>query len=313
VDGVDTFLGRYPDSPIVLDVLDTLDPGAIRAVARELVPELAEIFHFEASVGALFGVRTHAGHRIAVKVHKRENGPYLDGVQRVQAHLAEHGFPCPRPLGRRGRATLEEWIDAGVYRDAHEPEVRRVLAQTLAQLHRLTAGLDFLEPWRPDGERPLWPVPHNVLFDFEATARGAEWIDEIARVAKERRDADDGRDVVGHGDWSVKHCRFDGLRPTVVYDWDSLSADRETLLVGVAAASFTYTEHLDVDVRPSVDESRAFIAEYEQARGTPFTDEERRACGASVVYSEAYGARCGHAVGATDLEPHLREFAAAFL
>jgi hypothetical protein len=26
--------------------------------------------------------------------------------------------------------------------------------------------------------------------------------------------------VIGHGDWTVKHFRFDGLDPTVVYDWD---------------------------------------------------------------------------------------------
>jgi aminoglycoside phosphotransferase (APT) family kinase protein len=313
VDGVGTWLARYPDSPVVLDVLGTGDADEIRALVRELVPETDEIFWFRASVGAVFGVRTSAGERIALKVHKRDNGPYLDAMQRVQAHLAERGFPCPRPLGRRGRATLEEWIDAGAYRDAHEPAVRRVLAELLARLHALTSGLDVLEPWRPEGERPLWPVPHNVLFDFAATARGAEWIDDIARAAKERRDAPAGRDVIGHGDWSVSHFRFDGLRPTVIYDWDSLTADRETLLVGLAAATFTYTEHLDVDLLTSVEESRAFVAEYETARGTSFDDAERRACAGSIVYAKAYGARCRHAVGARDPGKDLTAFADAFL
>jgi hypothetical protein len=52
VDGVDKFLRRYPDSPIVEDVLGTLDPGGIRAQVQELEPETPEIFYFAASVGA---------------------------------------------------------------------------------------------------------------------------------------------------------------------------------------------------------------------------------------------------------------------
>lgn len=46
MDGVDKFLGRYPDSPVVEDVLGTVDPGEIRARVRELEPDTAEIFYF---------------------------------------------------------------------------------------------------------------------------------------------------------------------------------------------------------------------------------------------------------------------------
>jgi hypothetical protein len=61
-----------------------------------------------------------------------------------------------------------------------------------------------LEPFFPRTSDRLWPVPHNVLFDFEATRRGGEWIDEIAQTAKQRRDDDLGRLVIGHHDWVVK-------------------------------------------------------------------------------------------------------------
>jgi hypothetical protein len=167
----------------------------------------------------------------------------------VQTHLWERGFPCPKPLGFRERVTLEEWREDGEYRDAHEPEVRRVVAGHLAELLRLTGELPpppGLEPYFAPGDGPLWPRPHNVLFDFEATADGAEWIDEIAEAAKPLRDARVGRLVIGHGDWTVKHFRFEGLRPTVIYDWDSLNTDFETVFVGNSAATFTYTEHLPV-------------------------------------------------------------------
>jgi hypothetical protein len=184
--------------------------------------------------------------------------------------------------------TLEEWREDGGYRDAHEPAVRRVIAGQLAELCRLTGELPpppGLEPFFQPRDAPLWPIPHNVFFDFEATAEGAEWIDEIAGAAKPLRDARAGRLVIGHGDWTVKHFRFDGLRPTVIYDWDSLNADFESVFVGSSAATFTYTEHLPVSVWPTVEEARAFLDEYEPLRAEAFTPEERAAAGAAAVYS----------------------------
>jgi hypothetical protein len=212
--------------------------------------------------------------------------------------------------------TLEEWREEGEYRDAHEPEVRRVVAEQLFELFRLTGELqapEGLEPFFQPPEAALWPIPHNVLFDFEATAAGAEWIDEIAAAAKPVRNARVGHLVIGHGDWTVKHFRFDGLRPTVIYDWDSLNNDFETVFVGGSAATFTYTEHLPVSVWPAVEETRAFLDEYEQARAARFTSEERAAARAAAVYARAYSARCAHAVGKDAEGMQLRDYAEAFL
>jgi aminoglycoside phosphotransferase (APT) family kinase protein len=320
VDGVDKFLRRYPDSPIVQDVLGTIDPVQIRARLHELDPEADEIFFFAASVGALFGVTRHDGSRVAIKVHKRfDDERYFSAMQKVQSALADAGFPAPRPLGRRGQATFEEWLDEGVFRDAHEPEVRRAMAQELVRFHRLAtaSGIRPRRPFFPLGDEALWPVPHNALFDFEATVEGAEWIDEIARAAKRARDRAAGVEVVGHTDWSAKHIRFDDdLQPVAVYDWDSLNTEPEPLLVGTAAASFTYTEELGHDVFPWPDaqESLAFIAEYEAARGAPLDDEERHAARGACVYLRAYAARCGHSFGIdVRRESGLAEFADALL
>jgi hypothetical protein len=255
------------------------------------------------------------GTRIALKVHTERAGQdSLEAVQQVQGALRERGFPCPRPLGVRERATLEEWRDDGDYLDAHRPEVRRAVAAELARLLRLTRDLQpiaAMPPFFPPADGALWPVPHNVLFDFEATAAGAGWIDEIARAAKPLRAAGDL--VVGHGDWTVKHFRFDGLRPTVIYDWDSLYTDFEPLHVGGSAATFTYTEHLPVSLWPSVDEAAAFLDDYEAARGRPFTPAERLAAGAAAVYGRAYSTRCVHALGGDAHAMGLGEFARAFL
>jgi hypothetical protein len=304
----------WPGAAVERSIFGTRDPAAIWARVRETWPEAVDCFWFEVSVGALLGVVLADGSRAALKVHRGLRHDQLAVVQEVQRRLHAAGFPCPRPLGVRRRTTLEQWVDRGEYRDAHEPPVRRAMAALLAGLHERTDALDDLA-LRPSFARgALWPTPHNVLFDFEATAAGAEWIDEIAIAAKAVLSRTRGREVVGHADWSVKHLRFDGTTPTVVYDWDSLCRDEEAVLVGHTAATFTYTERLPVDRIPAVAEVRAFVADYEHSRGNPFTDAERRAAYAAAVYSRAYGTRCAHAVGECDRRgSRLEEYAEALL
>jgi hypothetical protein len=314
VDGVDKHLRRYPDSPVVEDVLGTLDADEIRARVRELEPETAEIFYFTASVGALFGLELRDGSRVALKVHKLfTDEEYFAEVQELQAKLADAGYPAPRPVRRIGTVTIDEWLDQGEFRDAHDPRVRRAMARELARFHRLATGTGLRprrEFLRPDGE--LWPKPHNVLFDFDATSAGAEWIDEIGVAARAIADRRVGTELVGHTDWSAKHFRFTPrLEVTALYDWDSVTTDLEPSLVGTAAGSFTYTEELgdELEVWPSAAESQAFIAEYEQERGAPFSADERAAARAACVYLRAYAARCHHAYGGDARESGLAEFA----
>lgn len=295
-------------------MLGTLDADEIRAVARELEPGTDEIFHFGCSVGATFGLRLRDGSRVALKVHKLFRDPeYFRTVQRVQAALREAGFPAPRPVRVDGTVTVEEWVDEGVFRDGHRAEVRAALAETLVWFVALASesGARPRRPFlRPEGA--LWPKPHNALFDFDSTSAGAEWIDEIgARAAAVERV---GREVVGHLDWAAKHVRFDPeVRPTAVYDWDSVTTEFEPLVAGQAAASFTYTEELAAPVErwPTPDESQAFLADYEQARGAAFDAAERRTAKAACVYLIAYAARCHHCVGGDPADMHLADHADA--
>src|SRR5438128_7714395 len=117
----------------------------------------------------------------------------------------------------------------------------------------------------------IWPIPHSKIFDFEATMAAAEWIDHIASKARQTIVAGAGQLVIGHADWSVKHFRFVDGRVSVIYDWDSLALEKETVIVGEAARGFTMTWHLNVPLIPSQDEARAFVNEYETARGRAFT------------------------------------------
>ncbi len=271
--------------------------------SEELGSAPAELRFFRMSVGAVFGLQLADSRSVVVKLHlARERPDRLACVQRMQHHLVDAGFPCPRPIGQPHTvlglpATVEEEVGGGEERDAHDPDVRRVMAHSLARLVRLTDQLDDLEglgeAWAPDDADGLWGEPHNALFDFEATAAGAEWIDELAASATTRSKA--GRLVAGHTDWSVKHFRFRDLEVHAIYDWDSLRLESEPGIVAGAAVHFPYTEAYDVPRVASLDELRAFVAEYEEQRSAEFAPVERDAIWAHAVRALAYTARCEHA------------------
>jgi hypothetical protein len=266
---------------------------------------------FEASVGSVAGLMLAGGRRVVVKAHPPEASTrFLEAVQEVQRHLVRGGFPCPEPLAGPaplglGVAIVETLIDDGEWPDGHDPAVRRALAAALAELIARCRGLRDLPGLAehamtvPAGQ--LWPRPHDRRFDFEGTAGGAEWIDALARTAAELRDGEAGEPVVAHSDWRVQHVRMAEGILSAVYDWDSLMVMSEAQAVGSAAHAFTMNWATG-DIRlPSLEEGQAFVADYEDARGTPFTAAERRAVNGALVYVMAYTARCEHSDALTDM------------
>ncbi|MGH3048552.1 MAG: hypothetical protein ACRDLK_00215, partial [Gaiellaceae bacterium] len=287
------------------ELFGTHDPDAVGgAFARFCRDELgsapAAALFYESHVGCVAGLALDDGRRVVVEAQSLAcSRRFLDAAVAVQRELAAHGFPAPavllgpRPLGHT-LATVEELVDEGDYRDAHEPAIRRELARGLARLVFLAAGLsqDGLEREQQTlSTSGLWPRPHHRMFDFEATRDGTEWIDELARRARTTLEGAPAERVIGHTDWTVKHCRFVGDELRVVYDWD-LGLMPEPELVGHAASHFTTTWQLEVPLIPSPDEARAFVAAYEEERGREFDPGERRRLAAQAVYSLAYGARC---------------------
>jgi hypothetical protein len=274
-----------------------------------------------ASVGNVHGLVLEDGRRVVLKAHQLTMElPHLRAVQRLVRHLNDAGFPAPRPLVEvaplaHGHAWVEELLDRGTWEDPHRAEVRRAMAEGLAEVVRLceqVPGVEGLrsEPLGAVQDGRLWPVPHSKLFDFEKTAKGAEEIDALARAAREvLASGDRGLRVAGHHDLRAEHVRFErrGGVPVLVatYDWDSLMLTHETSLVGINAHAFAADWSSDpprVSPAPSFDEARAYVAEYEAARGGRFTGEQRRCVGASFAYAVAYTARCAHSIGGTPEE-----------
>lgn len=268
---------------------------------------VAEFLFYESSQGAVTGVRLEDERCVVLKVHKPgQSSTFLESVQEVQRHLVANGYPCPRPVYgphrlARGMVVVEELIDEGFYVDGHDPAIRRAMAEKLAWLVQLTKGLVDLPGLRATMERHpvidgIWEQPHNKLFDFVATARGAEWIDDIARQALCTLSEAQGEIVLGHTDWAVKHFRFKQGNVRVIYDWDSLKCGYEAALVGDAARGFPMTWHLPTRVSPTREELHAFVDEYQTARGKVFTRSERALIAASVTLGLAYGARIEHSL-----------------
>jgi hypothetical protein len=263
---------------------------------------------YQSSVAAVAGVELRDGRRVVVKAHQPDQSvSTLAELARVQAHVAEGTRLAPRPLAgtlpfANGVATIEEHDTRGQPADARDPEVRRAIAETLHGVVELLAPLvagsrlpDHLLFARA-GEA-LWPRPHSRLFDFEATRAGAEQIDALAAAARASL-RPSGRVVLGHGDWRVEHLRFAGGRVAVAYDWQSVCRCEEPALVGFAAHAFCADwSGNDPRQAPTLEEARAFVADYESARGAPFDREERSVCAAAFAYSVAYTTRCGHAGG----------------
>ena len=255
----------------------------------------------ELSVGAAVTLQL-ATEEVFVKVWSGEADPRALSAQlQVQAGLAARGFPAPRvltelsPLGPGWAAAMEYKRD-GVATDVRVPGVRRAMAAGLSEFVRLSEVYRDIEglPRRLLPER-IWPRPHNVLFDLEATAQGAEWIDDIARTALTVMRLATSRIVVGHLDWSAKNMRMGPQSIAVLYDWDAVFLDREAFVLGAAAAHFPTTWELDVSGNPDPCEVIAFIQEYEEARGQAFKDTELEEVAASATYARAYTARCEHA------------------
>jgi Ser/Thr protein kinase RdoA (MazF antagonist) len=290
-------------------LLGTADPAEIEGALAALCAPLGEVrdgLFYEAGVGLVVGLRLVDDGSVVVKLHwwnaSRER---LTACLAVQAHLRDAGVPAPRPLLPvaaigPGFATVED-LRAGDTVDGRRADIRTAMATELHRLIEATRSLpcpDALEPvWcPPSADAPLWPAPHDTRFDFPASAGGAEWIDDLGRRAFERlRRADPLPLVVGHTDWRVQNMAFDGERIVAIYDWDSVAVAAEPVFVGNAAAVFPTDWRIPhPDPPPTTDEMRAFVADYETARGHAFSPAEREVLDAANLAGLAYSARCQH-------------------
>ena len=292
---------------VELDIFGTTDATDIASKLSSLVvaaaaSEVRDGLWCKSSVASVAAVRLEDDRHVVVHAYRPDvTSDFIDGVVRVQSHLADSGFPTARPLsgpvsadGLLGRVECLR-PDPGPRRFApHEmPESAHGLARLVALAAAVDpAGLD--EHPMSLQETRLYPEPHSPLFDFAATAEGARWIDDIATAAREQMATE--RPVIAHGDWSARNIRLDSDGLECVYDWESLQLVPEPTAVGIAAATWRYVGEPDEPLAPTATEIRRYVDAYESHRGQPFQAADRRAAHAAAVYALAYTARCEHAL-----------------
>jgi hypothetical protein len=307
-------LREWEPSPayVELAVYECADADAIAGMLDDFCrrnlgsPIAAGLFH-QSSIGSVTGVALEDGRSVVIKAHQPgRSREFLAEIVRIQSYLAERQVLAtsviagPLRLGQ-GYAIVEAFTNIGSKADVRRPDIRAALA---AGLHAVVRACDPLVATTSLGpgllasaRDALWPTPHSKLFDFAATAKGAEWIDDVAQRARERM-SPAGNLVIGHADWRAEHVRFLADKPVLAFDWDSLCREREPALIGAVAHGFCADwSQGDNRQAPSLDEARAFVRDYERARGNMFSAEERRLCSACLAYASAYTARCVHAGG----------------
>jgi hypothetical protein len=99
------------------------------------------------------------------------------------------------------------------------------------------------------------------------------------------------------------NLRWHGNRLLVAYDWDSLIADSEAVIAGLAAAIYP--------ALATVTETHDFLDAYATARGRLFSPSELQRCWAAGVWTRAFDAKKQHAaeqpvISLTQDEAHER-------
>lgn len=90
--------------------------------------------------------------------------------------------------------------------------------------------------------------------------------------------------AIMHADFKARNLRFDGLRISAIYDFESLRVCSESYLVGYSSVAFT-GGHERLNVNFDIATARAFVAAYEQARGQRFSAVQTKAAYGGMIHS----------------------------
>jgi len=281
-----------------------VDPARlVRWCARHLgSPPAGELFR-SGYLSAVIGLRLADDREVVVKV--RPHSRRIAACVEVQRRLFESGYPCPEPLTGAaplgdGVATAEAYVAGGAMLPS-AGRAARAFAEGFARLVLLAprpAEVPALDPspsWAAwsHAEPGLWPRPEDRDVDLNAVA-GPAWIDNAGRRARDRLRAGASCTVIGHCDWLAGNLRWSGDTLLVVHDWDSVTADSEAVLAGLAAALYST---VNADELATVEETERFLDAYCEARGREFSADELERSWAAGCWTRAYDAKYQHAAG----------------
>jgi hypothetical protein len=293
---------------IVNDILGTTDPHQIADLISQYISpyikrDIEKILFLALSAGAVFGFLLTSGEKIVLKIYNKRNSLfYLEEMNRIQQIFVNENYPAPRILSpifkfHNTHAGLYNYI-AGVKENAHDPIIRTELAKYLAKFSEIVDKYQFkpIKTFMQESMKggKIWPIPHNVMFDFKKTSRGAGWISKHAKNAKKGINKYKFSERLAYTDWDVKNTIFKNKQLVGVFDWDAVGSMSEQEMVGRAAAQFTADWESGNKVTPTPHEGREFVKSYEKFGGRSFDSDEYVVVSASADYLIALISRFEH-------------------
>lgn len=292
---------------IVQDILGTTHPDKIAELIQKTISpyiqeDIQKILFVAPCIGIVFGFLLQSGEKIILKIYNRENSrAYLEEMNRIQNIFVSENYPAPRILSpildfHNTHAGLYSFLE-GERENAHEPAIRIELAKYLAKFSEIVDKHQFIPIktfMQKSMQGKLWPIPHNVMFDFKKTTRGAGWIAEHARQAKKIINKSHFPQRLAHCDWDVKNTIFKDKKLIGVFDWDSLGSMSEPEMVGHTACQFTADWESENKVTPTPEEGREFVKSYEEFRGRKFNPDEYKVASAAADFAIALISRFEH-------------------
>jgi hypothetical protein len=242
------------------------------------------------------GVVLADGREVVIKVRPWQDR--LWGCVAVQQHLADAGYPCPAPLGKLdqvdGWAVNAEALVAGG--DQRDPTLGAgPYAALLRRLIALAPDVDCVPGLLPPPPWSAWDHPGTAIWP-ERDDRGVNlnlfdgpaWVDAAAQRVRGMLGAYEAPLRVGHGDWESQNIRWTGDSPFVVHDWDSVIAQPEAAIVGLASA--VWAAKGGPGEAASVRQSEAFIQHYER-EGSGWSEQDRAAGWAAGLWVRLLNAK----------------------
>jgi Ser/Thr protein kinase RdoA (MazF antagonist) len=257
----------------------------------------ARVLFRSGHLSEVVGVELADGRRVVVKA--RPYDPRIAGCTAVQGHLARAGFPCPVPLTGPVRAdgltvTAETLVPGGSQLPATNGAApfAALLARLIGSAPRVAdvPGLAPSPPWTAwdhPGAR-LWPERDDQGGDLNSVP-GPAWVDDAAQRARERLCASTSPASIGHGDWESQNIRWLDGQPLAVHDWDSVIAQPEPAIVGMAAAVWPAAG--GPGEAATVTQSAEFVACYQQAAGRQWAGHEVQDAWAAGLWIRLFNAK----------------------
>jgi Phosphotransferase enzyme family len=243
------------------------------------------------------GVELASGQRVVVKARPFEER--IAGCVVVQAELARTGFPCPEPLAGPARLgdlaiTAETLIEGGeLLSPAGGAAPFAALLARLVKAAPPVASVPDLSPsppwtaWDHPGSW-LWPDRDDLGGDLNQFA-GPAWIDGAARLVRDQMRGCSGPRLVGHGDWMSQNLSWRDGQPLAVHDWDSVIAQPEVAIAGIAAAVWPAAGAPDESATPA--QTAEFLAAYQDAADARWAERDREMAWAAGLWTRLFDAK----------------------